>query len=369
MRNSITVVGLDVHKKTIVAAVLRAGHDRVTERMTIENQPKSIEAMVRRLTAQGAAEFVYEAGPCGYQLQRQMSALGQKCAVIAPSLTPKRPGDRVKTDRRDAENLARFYRAGELTEVRVPSLEQEAARDLVRTREDILSDQIRARHRLGKFLLRQGLSYDGTRTWSTRYKAWLQGLSFPWQSTRQSFEAYVRAAEEAQARREAVEQQMADLAQKEPYQTQVRYLSCLKGVDRLTALTLAVEAQEFGRFEKAAGFMSYTGMVPSEYSSAERVRRGSITKVGNAHIRRVLVEAAWHYRRPQAISLTVDRRREGCPPEVVGIAQKAQRRLQRKFSRMIGRGKLPQVAIVAVARELAGFVWAIAGQFPAEATV
>lgn len=369
MNNYTTVVGLDVHKKTIVAAVLPSGSDHVTERVSIENQTKAIEKLVRRLTARGTVEFVYEAGPCGYKLQRQMSEMGQRCVVIAPSLTPRRPGDRVKTDRRDAEKLARYQRAGELTEVSVPTMEEEAARDLVRTREDSLSDQLRAKHRLAKFLLRQGLVYGGTKSWGEKYKVWLQGLSFKWEPMQQTFVAYVRAVEEVEARRETLDQQMADLAQKEPYQTQVKYLSCLKGVDMLTALTLAVEARSFMRFENVRSFMSYTGMVPSEYSSGERVQRGSITKAGNAHIRRVLVESAWCYRRPNnAMSMTIARRREGCPPEVVAIAKKAQSRLHRKFARMAGQNKLPQVTAVAVARELAGFVWAIARHFPAVAT-
>ena len=370
MNNYTTVVGLDVHKKTIVAAVLPSGSDHVTERVTIENQLKAIEKLVRRLAARGAVEFVYEAGPCGYKLQRQMSEMGQRCAVIAPSLTPRRPGDRIKTDRRDAENLARYHRAGELTEISVPTMEQEAARDLVRTREDSLSDQLRAKHRLTKFLLRQGLVYSETKSWSERYRVWLQGLSFKLEPMQQTFTAYVRAVEEVEARRETLDQQMTDLAQQEPYQTQVKYLSCLKGIDLLTALTLAVEAREFMRFETVRGFMSYTGMVPSEYSSGERVRRGSITKAGNAHIRRVLVESAWCYRRPNnAVSMTIARRREGCPPEVVAIAKKAQTRLHRKFARMAGQNKLPQVTAVAVARELAGFVWSIARHFPVTAAM
>jgi transposase len=358
---------LDVHKKTVVAAVLPPGSDRVTERVTIENHRKAVEKLVRRLAAQGPVEFVYEAGPCGYELQRQMATMGQRCAVIAPALTPVRPGDRVKTDGRDAEKLARYHRAGELTEIRIPSMEEEAARDLVRTREDILSDRLRAKHRLSKFLLRQGIVYSGTKSWGVNYKLWLQGLQFQWQPLQQTFEAYVRAVEEAESRRETVDQQLSDLAQKEPYQTQVKYLSCLKGIDMLTALTLAVEAQEFGRFEKARGFMSYTGVVPAENSSGQRVRRGSITKAGNAHIRRVLVEAAWSYRRPSAISAAVSKRREGCPPEVIRIAQKAQNRLHRKFVRMVSQNKPNQVTAVAVARELGGFVWSIARHFPAVA--
>lgn len=364
MNNNSTVAGLDVHKESIVVAALAPNAVRPTERMTIENHPAAIEKMVRRLTAQGPVEFVYEAGPCGYDVHRHITKLGYKCVVIAPALTPVRPGDRVKTDRRDAEKLARFYRAGELTEIRVPTREEESARDLVRAREDILTDRLRARQRLAKFLLRQGRVYDRS-TWGVGHWAWVRSQRFDWEPLQQSFQAYVRAVQEAQARLEVLDQQLQDLAQTKIYREPVSYLRCLKGIDTLSALTLIVETQEFKRFGNARSFMSYTGAVASEFSSGNSVRRGSITKAGNAHIRRILVEAAWHYRRQGVASQVLDQRRKGCPAEVLKIAKKAQDRLHRKFSRMVSRGKLHQVTVVAVARELAGFVWAIACQFPA----
>lgn len=368
MRQGSTVVGLDVHKETIVAAVLPPGSERAREKVTIENRPPAIEQLVGRLASQGPVEFVYEAGPCGYEVQRQITALGSRCGVVAPALTPVRPGDRVKTDRRDAEKLARLYRAGELTEIRVPSRQEEAARDLVRVREDVLADRLRARHRLAKFLLRQGRVYRETKAWGVAHRAWLRTQRWEWPALHQSFEAYLAAVEEAEARLEALDQQLTDLAQREPYRTWVRYLRCLKGVDTLSALTLAVEAQEFGRFEKARGFMGYTGAVSSEDSSAGRIRRGPITKTGNAHLRRVLVEAAWSSQHKPSASPVLAARRKGCPLEVVRIARKAQTRLHRKFWRLVSRGKPPQKAVVAVARELAGFVWAISRHFPVAAT-
>ncbi len=365
MNNYTTVVGLDVHKASIVAAVLPYGRNEVTEKLSIENHPKAVEKLVNRITRHGPAEFVYEAGPCGYQIQRQISELGHKCAVIAPSLTPVRPGDRVKTDTRDAENLARFYRTGDLTEILVPTCESEAARDLPRAREDALQDRLRARHRLSKLLLRQGRAYQGTSNWTTRHLEWLKSQKLEWPALQQTFEACLRAHDDAQARLETLEQQTHDLAQQPAYRTAVNYLRTLKGIDTLGALTLAVEVQDFRRFMKAGEFMSFTGLVGSEYSSGENVKRGSITKAGNAHIRRVLVEAAWAQRHCDIVSKPLAERRRGCPPEVVGIAKKAQTRLHRRYLRMTGRNKPYQVTVVAVARELAGFVWAIGQHIPA----
>lgn len=369
MNNYTTVVGLDVHKESVVAAVLPYGHNEVTEKLTIENHPKAIEKLVNRLTRQGPAEFVYEAGPCGYQIQRQITGLGHYCAVIAPSLTPVRPGDRVKTDKRDAVNLARFYRSGDLTEIHVPTCEEEAARDLPRAREDVLKDRLRARHRLSKFLLRQGRVYRETTTWRTAHKAWLRTQKFDWPTLQQTFEANMRAHDEAEARLETLEQQTQDLAQQPAFRTAVSCLRALKGIDTLGALTLVVEVHDFRRFSKASEFMSFTGLVGSENSSGEKVQRGSITKAGNAHIRRVLVEAAWSQRYPNVMSKQLAERRKGCPEEVLKIAKKAQARLHRKFLRMTSRNKLHQVTVVAVARELAGFVWSIGQHIPAAAAV
>jgi transposase len=310
---------------------------------------------------------VYEAGPCGYEVQRQITALGHRCAVIAPALTPVKPGDRVKTDRRDAEKLAKYHRNGDLTVIRVPTREEEAARDLVRVREDGLSDRLRARHRLAKFLLRQGRVNTETKSWGVAHRAWVKTQQFEWQPLQQSFEAYTRAVEEAEARLADMDQQLQDLAQTPVYREAVRYLRCLKGIDTLSALTLVVEAQEFRRFGRAREFMGYTGLVVSEFTSSFKPRRGSITKAGNEHIRRILVEAAWSYARRNVLGGAVTKRREGCPAEVVQIARKAQNRLHRKFAKMVSRGKPHQVAVVAVARELAGFVWSIAQRFPTAA--
>ncbi len=369
MHQDSTVVGLDVHKQTLVASVLPAGVQRAIDVVTIENRPATIERLVMRLRAHGPLTFVYEAGPCGYEVQRQLMLLGHSCAVVAPALTPVRPGDRVKTDRRDAEKLARLYRAGELTEIRVPTREEEAARDVVRLREDLLENRLRARHRLSTFLLRQGRVYRETKAWGVAHRKWLWGQRFEWSTLQQTFDAYLRTVVETEAQLEVLDQQVVDLAQRDPYRIPVRYVRCLKGLDTLGALTAVVETIDFRRFERAPRYMGLTGLVCAERSTGQRVRRGGITKTGNAHLRRILIEAAWSYRRRNVVSPILEERRRGCPPEVIRIARKAQDRLHRKFWRMVSRGKPPQVAVVAVARELAGFVWAIAQQFPAQPPV
>ena len=359
MEQNITIVGMDVSKKTIVTGVLPAGQDRVSESKTIPNEPQAVDREVRRLTIKGPAIFIYEAGPFGYDLYRHIERMGHRCVVIAPGLIPTRPGDRVKTDRRDAEKLARLYRAGELTPVRVPTCSEEAARDLVRAREDAVTDQTRARHRLVKFLLRQGRAYPAKKALGAHYRRWLVTQSFEWPALQETFLAHIRAFDEAAARLETLSAQINDLAQEKPYQTLVRHLSCLKGIDTLGAMTLAVEIQDFSRFDKAAGLMSYTGLVSREYSSGESIRRGSITKTGNAHLRRILVEAAWSNRHKPVVSRQLASRRFGCPDDVIKIARKAQERLHRKYWRLLARGKHFGTVVTAVARELAGFVWAI----------
>jgi len=364
MEQNTTVIGLDVSKKTLVTGVLPPDMERVTESKGIPNDPQAIKREVQRLAAKGPLIFVYEAGPCGYEIYRQIARMGYRCAIVAPGLIPTRPTDRVKTDRRDAEKLARLYRAGELTEIRIPTCEEEAARDLVRAREDVLADRLRARHRLSKFLLRQGRVFGPAKAWGVVHRIWLKAQRFEWKPLQQTFEACVRSCEEAQARLDTLGSQVEDLAQREPYRTPVRYLRCLKGVDTLSALTIVVEVQDFQRFETAAAFMSFTGLVGSEHSSGDKIWRGSITKAGNAHLRRVLVESAWCNRHGQVVSRELALRRRGCPAPVLQIARRAQDRLHRKYWRLTSRGKLHSVTITAVARELAGFVWAIGRQVP-----
>lgn len=358
------VVGLDVHKNSIAVAVLRPEEGAPLNHWTIANEPAEITKLVQQVAAKGTPHFCYEAGPCGYPVQRQIRALGWPCAVIAPGMTPIRPGDRVKTDRRDAAKLARLFRAGELTVIHVPTQEEEAVRDLVRAREDAVVDRLRARHRLMKFLLRQGRAYRETKSWGVAHRKWMNAQSFELPAQQMTLETYRQTVSETETRLGALDQRIEALAQQESYRTPVSYLRCLKGVDTLSAMVLVAEVQDFERFKRATGFMGFTGLVSSEHSSGDRIFRGGITKVGNRHIRRILIESAWHYRRPYTLCQALAERRRGCPREVVSIAHRAEERLRRKYWHLVQRGKAPQTAVVACARELAGFVWAIAQQFP-----
>lgn len=365
MNNSTIVVGLDVHKDSIVAAVLPAGVGKGSEVINIGNSSLEIKRLVERITRRGAAEFVYEAGPCGYEIWRQITGMGTVCSVIAPGLTPTKPGDRVKTDRRDAEKLARYHRAGELTEVHVPTQLEESVRDLLRAREDLLEDRLRARHRTRNFLQRQGRHYD-KRLWGVNHELWLKAQKFDYPALSQTFETYLRKLDESNAGLAEVDRLILGWAESEEYRCAVKCLRCFKGIDTLGAITILAEAQDLTRFGGAREFMSYTGLVGSEYSSGERVIRGGITKTGNAHIRRVLVESAWAYRYRNVSSPELLARRKDCPAAAVKIARKAQDRLTGKFWRMMSKSKKQQVIVVAIARELAGFVWSMSRYFPAK---
>jgi transposase len=360
VENNITVVGLDVHKDNVVGAVLPPGAENVKDIFTIENTPKALGKMAGKFEGRGPITFVYEAGCCGYDIHRQLAQKGLKCVVIAPGKIPVKSGDRVKTDRRDAEKLARLWRAGELTEVRVPTTQEEACRDLVRAREDALEDRLRARHRLSKFFLRQGRIFREAREWGAVHEAWLKAQKFEPVELQETFEAYVRGKQEADERLISLTDRVAELAGQEPYRILVKHLRCLKGIETLSALTLAVEGRDLRRFGSARNFMGYAGLGICENSSGGKIRRGGITRAGNAHLRRILVESAWSYRHGKTTGLSLQKRREGCPAVILKVARRAQERLSLKFSRMIQRNKPSQKTAVAVARELAGFVWAIA---------
>lgn len=362
MFENTTVLGLDVHKDTIMAAILPAGAEQVLSTVNIHNTKAALERVVQQAQRHGALTAVYEAGPCGFETHRHLESLGIACVVIAPALTPVRPGDRVKTDRRDAEKIARLYRAGELTAIRVPSRPEEGARDLVRIREDVLGNRQRARNRVTKFLLRQGRPFRaGNTPWGTRHQEWMQAQHFDEPTTQQTWEALRRVQQETELHMAALTRQVEDLAQVPTFSAIVRALRCLKGVDTLAAVTMVAEVQSFERFPSAPAFMAYTGLVSSENSSGPRIHRGGITKTGNAHVRRVLVEGAWSYRLMRnTVGAPLALRRREASAEVAALGQQAQDRLHRKYWRMVGRGKPHQVAAVAVARELAGFVWAVA---------
>jgi transposase len=355
---STTIIAFDHHAATTVAAVLLPGAARPALH-SLTSEPPTIVRFVQRLARDRAVRCCYEAGPCGFELQRALAAHDLPCDVIAPALIPRRAGDRVKTDRRDASQLAILYRAGALTAIHIPTEPEEAARDLLRCREDIRTDLLRARHRLTKFLLRHGRRFTLTkRAWTKRHAEWLQAQRWPLAALEQTHRAYVRAVDEAEARLHAVEVELRDLLTIEPLRVRVERLRCFRGIDDLTALTIAAELGDARRFPSASRVMAFTGLVPSEYSSGGKQARGHITKTGNAHIRRVLVESAWHYRHHPFLGDALKRRQRGAPADVIQRAWHAQQRLHRRYRRLAARGKAKQHIVTAIARELSGFLWA-----------
>jgi transposase len=358
-----TFVGLDLHKDSISVALLRPGQESPDEER-IPNTPEEVRRLVGRWSDPASMRVCYEAGPCGYELQRQLRSLGVDCVVIAPALTPRKPGDRVKTDRRDARKLCRLFRAGELTTIRIPPPDEEAVRDLLRLREDLGEDILRARHRLSKFLLRHGRVFRDTTSWTKAHWAWIRAQRFDITLLERLRDEHVLAIEMRVAQRDSLDRELHAIARQPQYAAAVQRLSALRGVQTLTALTLLVEVGDFARFGAAAEFMGFTGLVPSEYSSGGSRHQGSITKTGNSHLRRVLVEAAWAYRvRPTHPSERA-RRRIDQPPAVLALCVAVEQRLHRRYWRMVQRGKLTQVAAVAIARELAGAVWALMREMP-----
>jgi transposase len=355
---STTIIAFDQHAATTVAAVLLPGH-RMPAFHPLASDSPTILRFVDRLHRQGPIRCCYEAGPCGFELQRAFSAHGISCDVIAPALIPRRAGDRIKTDRRDAGQLAVLYRAGALTAIHIPSEQEEAARDLLRCREDIRADLLRARHRLSKFLLRHGRRFTGTKkAWSQRHDRWLRAQTWSIPALDQTHRAYLRAVEEILARLRDVEDDLRALLTLEPLRPRVERLRCFRGIDDLTALTIAAELGDPRRFPTAPSTMAFVGLVPSEHSSGLKRARGAITKTGNAHLRRVLVEAAWHYRHHPFVGQTLRHRQRGAPAHLITQAWHAQQRLYRRYQRLAARGKPKQQVVTAVARELTGFVWA-----------
>ncbi len=362
---ALTYVGLDTHKDSISVALLRPGQS-VPDEDRIANTPEEVRHLVSRWGDRTAVRACYEAGPGGYELQRLFTALGVDCAVIAPALIPRRPGERVKTDRRDARKLCRLFRAGELTAVRIPPPEEEALRDLLRLREDLGEDILRARHRLSKFLLRHGRTLDGA-SWTKRHLRWVREQRFGLPQLERLRDEHLAAIDMRVVQRDQIERELLRIAAAEPYASPVRRLSALRGIRELSALTVLVEVGDFQRFGSARAFMGFTGLVPSEESSGERRRLGAITKTGNAHLRRVLVEAAWHYQRKPARNLRGRPRLQDQPASVLAFALALEQRLHERYWRMVNRHKLGNVAVVAVARELAGAIWALMRLEPATA--
>jgi transposase len=362
--SKIRFIGLDVHADTIAAAVAEPDGE-VRPLGIIPNRLESIRKLVAKLGPANQLKACYEAGPTGYTLYWQLSSLGVPCQVIAPSLVPVKAGDRVKTDRRDAAKLARSYRAGDLTPVWVPDAAHEALRDLVRAREDAKQDQLRARHRLGKFLLRHGQCppNDVKKSWTQKYMTWIQEkVHFDQPALEATLLDYVHEVDHEAERIERLEKSIDVAIEKAPAEIRsvIEALQALRGVAKITAVSVVAEVGTLSRFEKPRQLMGYSGLVSSEFSSGNRIQRGHITKTGNAHLRRVIMEAAWAYQRRPWVGGALLKRQQGLDQEVKDIAWKAQWRLHHRYSKLAARGKNKNQIVTAVGRELLGFIWAIA---------
>ncbi|MGE5158185.1 MAG: IS110 family transposase [Gemmatimonas sp.] len=369
--NNIVFVGLDVHKATIAVAVAEGGRGGdVRELGNFINRPDHIGKLVARLAKGGRSlSFCYEAGPCGYGLHRQLVGLGHECMVVAPSLIPMKAGDRVKTDRRDALMLAKLHRAGELTAVWIPDDAHEAMRDLIRARSTAVRVLGKARQHLQGFLLRHGRVYAGKKGWTLAYRRWLTTVRFDHAAQQLVLQDYIHAVADAEARVERLSGQIEDLAQNWSQAPVVAALQAMRGVAFIVAVTLVAEVGDFTRFSNPRQLMAYLGLVPSEHSSGSTVRRAGITKAGNAFARRALIEGAWTYRMQPRVSRKLHDRIEALPQTVRDIAWKAQLRLCARYRRLAAAGKPKVVVTAAIAREMLGFVWAIARAVTIPATV
>ena len=356
MAKARTLVGLDVHATKVVAAVLDAE--------TGELQFFGMEMDVARVAAFCAAfphpvRAAYEAGPTGYGLARELTKRRVECVVAAPSKIPRGSGERVKTDRRDAELLVRLLLAGNLHAVRVPGDEEEALRDLVRARESVRQDLMRVRHRLSKLLLRRGIRFDAGHAWTDAHRRWLERIELEWPAAQTTLLDLRGAVDALCHRRDGLEREIIALLPGSLWQTQIGRLRCLRGIDTLTAVGLCCEVGDFERFARPGQLMSYLGLVPCEATTGQQRKLGSITKAGSGHARRLLVESSWHYRKAPRVGTTLSERQDGQPPAAIAIAWTAQRRLHRVWTRLEQRNKRRTLAATAVARELAGFCWAI----------
>lgn len=362
--SKIRYVGLDVHKDTIVIAVADEGRDAARVIAEIPFEWNALRKVLDKLGPRSVVRCCYEAGPTGYGLARALLADEWACDVIAPSLVPKKPGERIKNDRRDAVKLAQNLRNGELVAVFIPDEDTEAIRDLVRARDDAKKTERVARHQLSKFLLRNGRRYTGKTTWNDAYLAWIAKQEFAEPARRHVLADALATVQATTFRCEQLTARLREVTEGWNSLGLVKSLQALRGVEFVTAVTLAAEVGDFRRFAKATDFMGYVGLVPSEHTSGQTRRQGPITKTGNAHVRRALVESSWHYRRQPRMSKALRQRSVNLSPEICAIAWKAQKRLHNRFGRLIARGKPSPKAVTAVARELAGFVWAISQKSP-----
>ena len=361
MKKDITYVALDAHKKQHRVAMVLPGEREAVE-WTVNNGEREIRRMMKRIQQQALGRVVvgYEAGPCGFALARQIEREGVKCMVIAPSLIPTKPGERIKTDRRDAKKLVHLLKANLLTEVHPPTTEEEAVRDLSRCREAAKEDLKRAQHRLLKFLVRRGLIYrDGLKHWTGRHFTWLRSLRFENRYDERVYTEYLGEVQRQGERVAALDKDLEGVGEREPYKEPVAWLRCFRGIDTVSGVCIVAELYAIERFQSPRQLMSYLGLIPSEYSSGENVKKGGITKAGNRRVRRLLVEASWHQRHRPVKSKALRKRRENQPDWVITIADRAMKRLHQRYMHLVLNGKETKVAVTAVAREMVGFLWAV----------
>ena len=361
MEKKILYVGMDVHKKSIDVAITdERANGKVRSYGKIDGTLEALGKLVQKLKSSGAdLHFVYEAGPCGYPIYRHLTSKGHNCAVVAPSLIPRRSGDRIKTDRRDALNLVRLFRAGELTSIYVPTAEDEAMRDLLRCRVDIRRIERKTRQQLLAFLLRHGLHYPGKKNWTKGHMNWLADLKLAHRAQQIVLQEYIDAANECTRRIQRITEQIQGLVSQWSRAPFVRAYQALRGVSLIVATTVVSEIGDMNRFKNPKQLMAYLGLVPSEHSSGNRIRRGSITKTGNSHVRRVLIEAAWTYNLRARKTKIILKRQQGLDDRICEISWKAQLRLCSKYRRLFARGKSKPAITTAIARELSAFIWAI----------
>jgi len=359
-------VGLDVHKDSITIAIADEGRDgNVRVYGKIHNDLGQIDKVMRKLISKNSElHCVYEAGPCGYTIYRHLISKGIDCVVVAPALIPKKAGDRIKNDRRDATNLATLHRAGDLTQVYVPDETDEALRDLVRTRKGITIARKTVKQQINAFVLRQGMSYSGKSKWSKSHLTWLAELKMPHPAQQIALTEYLDAMENQEARITRLDKSIVTSCQTWRLLPVVQALQALRGISLISAVTVVTELGDLTRFDHPSQLMAYLGLVPSEHSSGPVVKRGPITKTGNSHARRTLIESAQSYRLPARKSKAIRKRQEGLPEEVLEIAWNAQLRLCQRYRRLTAKGKNHNVVVTAIARELAGFIWAISRAVP-----
>ncbi|HTR69449.1 MAG TPA: IS110 family transposase [Mycobacteriales bacterium] len=350
-------LGLDVHKDSITVGVLEP--DAQAAVMTrLSSDDDAVRRLVGKFADKKRLKVCYEAGPTGFTLARTLRGWGVDCEVIAPSRIPKQSGDRVKTDKRDAATLAVLHRAGLLTPIRVPTEGEEALRDLCRARQDTYDDLKRVRRRLLAFLLRHGQVYRASSTWTREHQQWLNQVQVTEPAARAAFEHYLAVERLRETELDAMTRELLGWVDREPFTTPVHRLAAYRGVGYISALGITAEIGEWTRFARATGFMAFTGLVPSEYSSGERRHQGQITKAGNVYVRTHLVESAWQYRHHPAIGAELRRRHAHVGPDTVARSWKAQQRLCGRYRRMTARLVNPNVTVTAIARELGGFLWA-----------